>query len=162
MGNLGLRKRVVASMALIGGFVALFAILLFTYSLPDRTPELLMPLIYFHFEFMMFMVALGVAVGAASFWLMREEVEIQVKESKINAELALSLLNPDERKAVGLLLKNDGECLQADVARIEGMTRLKAHRTAQNLARRNIVALDKRGKAVELKLAENVYDALKN
>jgi len=138
----------------------LFFLLVFTYSFPAQTPKLLGVLVSHHLEFMLLMVGIGVVVGAAIFYLMHEEVEIKEKESKVNAELALSLLNPDERKAVKLLLEKNGECLQAEVARLDGMTRLKAHRVAQSLEKRGIVALGKNGKVVTMELAANVKSAL--
>jgi len=160
-GNLTARRRVAFSMGIVGAFLLLFFLLVFTYSFPGNTPALLRVLVSYHFEFMLLMVGLGVAVGAASFYLMHEEVEVRGSESRVNADLALSLLNADERKAVKLLLKGEeGECLQADVARLEGMTRLKAHRVAQGLAKRGVIVLERRGKAVVLKLDGNVRSAL--
>ena len=159
-GNLTARRRVAFAMGIVGAFLLLFFLLVFTYSFPGNTPTLLRVLVSYHFEFMLFMVGLGVAVGAASFYLMHEEVEVRGNESRVNAELALSLLNVDERKTVKLLLDSDGECLQAQVARLEGMTRLKAHRVAQGLAKRGVIALERRGKAIVLKLDDNIRSAL--
>lgn len=159
-GNLTARRRVALSMGIVGAFLLLFFLLIFTYSFPGNTPAILLVLVSYHFEFMLFMVGLGVAVGAASFYLMHEEVEVRGNESRGNAELALSLLNGDERKTVKLLLDGDGECLQAEVARLDGMTRLKAHRVAQGLSKRGVVILERRGKAIVLKLDENIRNAL--
>ncbi|MEK6923845.1 MAG: hypothetical protein AABW54_01235 [Candidatus Micrarchaeota archaeon] len=154
------RKRVVVAIAITAAFLILFFALLITYSFPDRTPPLFMLLVSYHFEFMLVVVGAAAAAGASIFLLMQEEVAQREKESQLNAELALSLLKPEERKAVSLLISNGGECLQAEVARLEGMTRLKAHRTAASLSQRGAVTLERRGKVVVMKLADNVRQAL--
>jgi len=158
--KLSVRRRIMLATAIVGAFLLLFFLLIFTYSFPQNTPSFLRFLISFHFEFMIAMVGLGVVAGAVVFYLMNEEVSVAEKESKVNAELALSLLNPDERKTVKLLLERNGECLQAEVSRLEGMTRLKAHRIANNLSQRGLVALQRRGKTIVLKLSENIKQAL--
>ncbi len=160
MKQLTIRKRVALATSIIVAFLLLFFILVFTYSFPESTPASFRVFIRYHFEFMILMVGLGVVAGAAIFKLMSEEVESAEKESQVNAELALSLLNPDERKTVKLLLERAGECLQADISRLEGMTRLKAHRIANGLSARGVVSLEKRGKTVVVKLADNVRQAL--
>ena len=159
-GNFSLRRRVGLAAAVAGAFTLLFTVLVFTYSFPGSTPELLKVFIVYHFEFMIAMVGLGVLAGAAILYLMGEEVKHQHEESKLNAELALSLLHSDERKAVKLLLEKGGSAGQAEVARVDGMTRLKAHRTAKSLSARGLVSLERNGKAVTLKLAESVRQAL--
>ncbi len=160
--NLSNRRRVAYAIALTSGFMLMFFILIFTYLFPESTPSALSWVIGYHFEYMMAMVGLGVACGALVFYLMHEEVEVTQKESKLNAELALSLLGSDDRKTVKLLVDEGGKCLQADVARLEGMTRLKAHRVAKNLANRGVLRLEKRGKTIVLLLADNVKQALEN
>lgn len=154
------RKRVLTSVILGAVFLLLFFLLLFTYSFPQSVPSFLLVLLTYHFEFMTGMVVLGVIFGAAIYYLMQEQVQELEVESKVNAELALSLLNPDERKTVKLLLEKKGECLQAEVARVEGMNRLKAHRVAKTLIERGVILSEKRGKVVILRLAENVIQAL--
>ena len=158
--GLTIRRRVALATAIIGAFLLLFFILVFTYSFPASTPDFLRLFLRYHFEFMILMVGLGVVAGAAIFKLMGEEVQSAEKESKVNAELALSLLNPDERKSVRLLLERGGECLQAEISRLEGMTRLKAHRIASGLNARGVVLLERRGKTVVVRLADNVRQAL--
>lgn len=154
------RRRVAYAIALTAGFMLLFFVLVFTYLFPESTPEFLSWVVHYHLEYMLAMVGLGVVCGALVFYLMHEEVEVTQAESKLNAELALSLLSSDERKTVKLLMEEGGKCLQADVARLEGMTRLKAHRTAKTLSGRGVLKLEKRGKTVVLILADNVKQAL--
>lgn len=160
MSRYALNYRFALATGVIGVFLLLFFILVFTYSFPANTPGFFKVFFEYHLEFMILMVCLGVVAGASVFRLMSVEVQTATKESKLNAELALSLLNADERKAVKLLLECGGECLQADVSRLEGMNRLKAHRVASSLGKRGIVALEKRGKTVVVKLADNVKQAL--
>ncbi len=154
------RKRVGMASALVAAFLILFIILIFTYSFPQLTPDSLRVLISYHFEFMIAMVGLSAIFGAAMVYLMREEVHVHEKQSKINAQLALSLLGNGERQAVSLLLERKGECLQAEVARLQGMNRLKAHRVVHSLSQRNVVSTEKRGKTVVLKLADAFKHAL--
>src|SRR3989338_9461243 len=160
MHKLSTRRRVALATSIIAAFMLLFFILVFTYSFPDHTPSFLSIFINFHFEFMILMVGAGVVAGAMIFYLMSEEVATVQKESKGNAELALSLLNPDERKSIQLLLEKNGECMQSDISRLEGMTRLKAHRVCKSLAIREIISLERRGKIVVIKLADNFKQGL--
>ncbi len=160
MSGLALNYRVALATAVIGVFLLLFFTLVFTYSFPENTPVFLKVFLLYHFEYMILMVGLGVVAGAVVYKLMSEEVASATKESQLNAELALSLLGTDERKAVKLLLDRRGECLQAEVSRLEGMNRLKAHRVANSLSQRGVVVLDKRGKTVVVRLADNVRQAL--
>lgn len=154
------RKRITIAIGITAFFMLLFFLLVFTYLFPQLVPDALMFFVSNHFEFMLFMVGLGVFCGASVFYLMHEEVDVVQRKSALNAELALSLLSPDERKTVALLVERKGECMQADVARLEGMSRLKAHRTAKSLSGRGVIVLEKHGKIVAMKLADNVKEAL--
>ncbi len=71
----------------------------------------------------------------------------------------MKLLNPSEKKIVERLSEN-GSCLQSEISRMEGMTKLKAHRAVKELERKGIVKLEQYGKTKKLILKKEMKDVL--
>ncbi|MBI3588573.1 hypothetical protein HY095_05235 [Candidatus Micrarchaeota archaeon] len=164
IGNMRPNKRVVLAVFLLSGFILLIAVMLFSFELTQRGQfsGFHSFLVTYHLEIMVVISAIGVAVGAGVFYLMSERVEKTEKESKITATLLLSLLSVEERRAVEFLAKSGGNALQSEVSRLEGMNRLKAHRTVGRLVSKEIVAITKVGKTNRLQLSPAILDALKS
>jgi uncharacterized membrane protein len=140
-------------------FVLAVVVTIVTYN-SQSAPESLKPIVKFHFELMILIAVLGVGVGAATFYLMGEQVERKSQESRKNAELLLKFLSGDEKKVVERLLKNDGKAMQYELSRLEGLTRLKAHRIVGKLERQGIVAVEKIGKVNSVRLTEEFRESL--
>jgi len=157
-----LNKRVLAAVAIFSGFILMVVALLASYYLgPGQVPEWFSVFINYHVEFMVAIAFVGIIVGIAIAFLAFEKVEEKTVESKINAEMLLGFLSGDEKNAVNYLAENGGRAYQNEISRIEGMTRLKAHRAVNKLSEKNIVTVEKHGKANKLKLSENIFEALR-
>ncbi|MFH1200612.1 MAG: hypothetical protein V1708_06095 [Candidatus Micrarchaeota archaeon] len=141
-------KRIALALGLIAGFVMLAFLTVFTYFAPQGTAfdPLLSFFARYHFELMLMVSAFGLLVGAGVFYLMSGQVDRKGKEARATGELLLRFLSPDERAVVKELLRGGGKILQAEVGRLPGMTRLKAHRIVLKMADRGVIEVTKSGK----------------
>jgi uncharacterized membrane protein len=88
------------------------------------------------------------------------ELRKQRKESKEYLNVALQFMEPAERQVIEFLLKKNGLSTQADVSRLQGMTRVKAHRVVQDLESRKLIEIVPHGKVRELRLKQNITELL--
>ena len=72
----------------------------------------------------------------------------------------LKLLNLNEKKVVEKLIENNGSALQSEISRMEGMTKLKAHRAVKELERKGIVKLEQYGKTNKIILAKDIKEVI--
>ncbi len=72
----------------------------------------------------------------------------------------LKLLNPNERKVIEKIIENKGNALQSEISRMEGMTKLKAHRAVKELASKGIIKVEQYGKTNQLILIEDFKDII--
>jgi uncharacterized membrane protein len=75
-------------------------------------------------------------------------------------DLILRFLSYGERKVIEKLIEKRGVTLQAELSRIEGMNKLKAHRAVQELLKKGLVRKEKIGKTFKIYLNEDVKDLL--
>lgn len=161
--NMPFNRRLLISIAIFAGFLLLVIAMLLSYVLAgmgNSSDPLLGILLQNHLEMMALVSVLGIVVGATMYFLMSERVEVKAKEAAGNAKLLLSFLNSDERSVVELLLKSDGHTTQSEISHLEGMTRLRAHRTVQKLSDKGIVRIEKLGKINQLWLAKSIFEGL--
>lgn len=62
-------------------------------------------------------------------------------------------LMPDERKVIDCLKKHKGRCLQKDISKETGFSRLKTHRLVSRLQQRKILVVTPAGKTNQVALA---------
>lgn len=156
-----INNRVLVGIAIVSAFLLLVVALLASYYLgPNQTPAWFQFFVTYHVEFMVAIAFSGILVGISVAYLAFEKVEEKTVESKINAEMMLGFLSSEEKTAVNYLLENNGKAFQHELSRIPGMSRLKAHRVVNKLVAKQIIAVEKFGKANKLKLAEQISDAL--
>jgi uncharacterized membrane protein len=161
--NIKFKQRLIIASIMLSSFILLVFAMLGSYIWATAgfgAPEFVELLYRFHFELMIIVSVLGVFVGAATYFLLYEKAETASKEAVWNAELLLSFLNADERAVVEALAKSDGHTTQAQISRMEGMTRLRAHRVVLKLAEKKIIRIEKLGKTNQLWLAKPIYQAL--
>jgi predicted transcriptional regulator len=72
----------------------------------------------------------------------------------------LKLLNPNEKRVVEKIIENKGNALQSEISRMEGMTKLKAHRAVKELERKGIVKLEQYGKTNRIILAKDIKEVI--
>jgi len=70
----------------------------------------------------------------------------------------LKFLNLNERKVLEKLIEKKGSVLQSEISRMEGMSKLKAHRTIKELKKRGIINIESYGKTNMIKLSEEIKD----
>lgn len=103
---------------------------------------------------------LGVGTGVVSFYLLSREIKEKDQTVKSQSQLLLTFLTPLEKECVMYLAKNGGDSYQSDLAKLPGMTRLKAHRIVAKLLDRKIVHLSTHGKANRIILSEEWKNGL--
>lgn len=163
MRNMPFNQRLLLTISIFGGFILLVIAMLLSYiwsSGGTGEPPFLELLSRFHFELMIAVSFLGIGVGAAMYFLMQAQTQEKAREATGNAKLLLSFLSGDERAVVELLLKSEGHTTQAEVSRLEDMTRLRAHRVVLRLVDKKIIRVEKMGKTNQLWLAKSIFEAL--
>lgn len=97
--------------------------------------------------------------------VIEKSLEVKIrdkKESSFNSDkdLMLKFLNYGERKVVEKLIEKGGVAFQAEFSRMEGMNKLKAHRTVQELLKKGLIRKEKVGKTFKIYLSEDVKELL--
>ena len=72
----------------------------------------------------------------------------------------LRLLNSNEKRVVEKIIENRGSVLQAEISRMEGMTKLKTHRAVKELERKGIITLEQFGKTNRIILAKDIKEVM--
>lgn len=75
-------------------------------------------------------------------------------------DLLYVFLDREEKAVLEHLVANDGDGKQADISRLDHMTRVKAHRTLQNMQEKDLVDIKKRGKINTVHLTKRVQEIL--
>jgi len=70
----------------------------------------------------------------------------------------LKFLNPSERKVIEALIEKNGEILQSEITRMQGMTKLKTHRAVKELEKKGIINRKVYGKTYKIFLTDDVKD----
>jgi uncharacterized membrane protein len=68
----------------------------------------------------------------------------------------MKFLGDDEREIVDLLLRKEGMTTQSEIAKLPGMSRLKAHRIVKKLEDRGIVHVEKYGKINMIRIVDEL------
>ena len=76
------------------------------------------------------------------------------KETSEALDVALRLLEPDERRIVEALLKSGGSMLQKDISYELEISRVKTHRTLVKLIKRGVVSAEKYYNTNRIELAD--------
>ncbi|MEM0287662.1 MAG: hypothetical protein QXG05_05800 [Nitrososphaerota archaeon] len=116
---------------------------------PSDTP-FFVPLSFMLF----FSTTLASTIGAIYFLVLPEIKNKQVSDAGSIQEIVavMKFLLPDEKQVVELLMKHEGACLQKDISKESGFSRLKTHRIIVRLAERGIVLTERYGNTNIVKL----------
>ena len=82
------------------------------------------------------------------------EDEVTVRPHEARMEVALRLLESDERQVVDILVKAGGSLLQKEISWETGFSRVKTHRVLVRLIRRGVVTSEKYYNTNKITLAE--------
>ncbi len=107
------------------------------------------------------LIILGFAFGIGLSYLYFER-RIALPESRIDRKKAfLAMLEPTESKLVGKIADRGGEALQAELSRIEGVGKVKAHRVIDRLVARGLLEKEAAGKTNSVRIKKEIMDAIK-
>lgn len=87
-------------------------------------------------------------------------LEAAKKGTQNMLSLVLKFLSEDEKKIIEHLVEEEGKTTQAEISRLQGMTRLKAHRSLQKLSQRKLITITPHGKIRKIKLREDLFETL--
>lgn len=105
-------------------------------------------------------LVLGFVFGVlASYMYFERKAELPIPQADRTQSILL-LLNPSERKVVRKLVEEGGSSLQSDISRLEGLGKVKAHRTVEKLIRRGVLQKEQKGKTNILKLKKEIMESL--
>ncbi len=156
---LSTRKKLVLAMLLISGFVFLVTALVlvfYLYSEGQTVPWFLEPFLKYHIEFMVVMGIVGVLSGLTMYHLSNQSLQKQEQKVKSSTELIMRFLEPKEREIIELLQEKEGMTTQSEIARLPGMSRLKAHRMVKRLEEKGIITVHAHGKVNMVRLAKEL------
>jgi len=72
----------------------------------------------------------------------------------------LKFLNPSERNVIEMMIRKDGEALQSEISRTEGMSKLKTHRAVSSLEKKGIIKRETFGKTYRIILENDVKEII--
>lgn len=144
---------------MVSVFIFLITVLVFVYALASggqQVPGMLQPFLVYHIQFMVVMGFFGVGSGLVVYSILNATLEKQKKIVQTNMGIIMKFLSPDEREIVHLMGEKEGMTTQSEMAKLPGMTRLKAHRIVKKLENRGIVHVEKYGKINVVRLVEEL------
>ncbi len=88
--------------------------------------------------------------------LVSNRVPVKIGDKNI----ILKFLNFGERKVVEALIEKKGEILQSEINHMEGMTKLKTHRSVKDLERKGIIKRENYGKTYRIVLLKDIEESI--
>lgn len=152
-------KKILSGLLVISVFIFLVTVLVFVYAFsgnPGQIPSIFLPFLQYHIESMLAMGFFGVLSGLIFYSITHSTIQKQEKIAKNTMSILLKFLAGDDKALIQLLLEKGGVTTQSEVAKVNGMGRLRAHRTAKKLEERGIIRVEKHGKMNLLKLSEEL------
>jgi len=153
------RRQIVLGLIVVSVFIFLVTVLVFVFALYSEgqpVPGLLQPFIQYHMQFMVIMGLFGVCSGLVVYSIMNATLEKQEKIVQTNLGIIGKFLTTEDREVVRLLVEKEGMTTQSEIARLPGMSRLKAHRIVKKLEERGIIHVEKYGKINMLRLVDEL------
>ncbi|MBU4245762.1 MAG: winged helix-turn-helix transcriptional regulator [Nanoarchaeota archaeon] len=88
--------------------------------------------------------------------------ESALKEStgKMDNAAVLKFFNSNERKILEELIEKNGSVLQSEISRMNGMNKLRTHRTLKDLERKGIIKTESHGKTNRVIMADDIKEIL--
>jgi len=155
------RKKIVLALVVVSVFIFLVTVLVFVYALYSQSqpvPDLLIPFIEYHVQFMVVMGAFGLLSGIVVYNILSTTLEKQKRVVKTNTEIMMKFLALEDREVVRLLISKEGMTTQSEIARLPRMSRLKAHRVVKKLESRGIIHVEKYGKINMIRLVDELRE----
>ncbi len=154
-------KKIAAGLIVVSIFIFLVTVLVLVfslYSVGQAVPDILAPIMQYHVQFMVLMGVFGLGSGLIVYSLLNAQLEKQKQVVKTNLDIIMKFLSPEDREVLRLLLDKEGMTTQSEIARLPGMSRLKAHRIVKKLEGRGIVHVEKYGKINMVRMVDELRD----
>jgi uncharacterized membrane protein len=154
-------KKIVAGLIVVSIFIFLITVLVLVfslYSVGQPVPDVLRPIMQYHVEFMVLMGIFGLGSGLMVYNLLNSQIEKQKHVVKTNMDIIMKFLTTEDREVIRLLIEKEGMTTQSEIARLPGMSRLKAHRIVKKLEDRGIVHVEKYGKINMIRMVDELRD----
>lgn len=113
----------------------------------------------YHITLMIAMIFIAGTYGFLWANFLKSEVTKTRKTSKDILHTVFLFLNKEEKAIIEYLYKN-GERSQADISRLEGLNRVKAHRALNKMKNKNLIEINSFGKVRKIKLKDNIKQTL--
>ncbi len=153
------RKQVVLGIIIVSIFIFLVTVLVFVYAVSsegEQVPSFLLLFLNYHIHFMVIMGLFGVGSGVVVYNILNTTIEKQKKVAKANIGIIMKFLTKEDRQVLALLMSKGGMTTQSEISRLNGMSRLKAHRVVRKLEERGIVHVEKSGKINMVRVVEEL------
>lgn len=89
------------------------------------------------------------------------ERKVELPKTPAQEQAMLGMLPSDEKKVISKLVSEGGRATQAEISRIEGIGKVKAHRIIERLERRGTVSKEASGKTNIIRLNKGIMDSVK-
>jgi hypothetical protein len=155
------RQKIALGIVTISIFIFLVTVLVFVFALYSEgqpVPDFLQPFLEYHVHFMVLMGLFGIGSGLVAYSILNATIEKERKMVQTNTGIIMKFLGGDERGAVDLLLSKEGMTTQSEIARLPGMSRLKAHRIVRKLEERGVVHVEKYGKINIVRIVDELKE----
>jgi hypothetical protein len=156
-------------------FISLLVLIYFTFfnSNPDLCPRLIPSYIL-----LIYLILLILIIVPLTYLFISKQLESRfnknlevlskivnqekyVKNENLNAtKIILKLLSSNEKKTFKLLIDNKGTILQSKINYLDGMNKLKTHRTIKDLIKKNIVYVESHGKTNKVYLTKAIKELM--
>jgi len=146
-------------------FIFFLFIILISYLSYDPSKAPMSPIFHYaftnHVWIMTILIIASVVFGFVVSQIYYSELIRTKKTSQGILETVLLFLNPDEQHILDCLVNRNGETNQAEIARLNSMGRVKAHRALQRLQDKNIIDIIPHGKIRKIRLRSNILNTLR-
>ncbi len=102
----------------------------------------------------------GFLTGVGTSYLYFER-KVELPRTQAQEQALLGMLPPDERKVVSKLVSEGGRATQAELSRIEGIGKVKAHRIVERLAKRGAISKEANGKTNIIRLNKGLMESVR-
>ena len=93
----------------------------------------------------------GITLGAVSFYFLYERSKAPASRAE-NVSQFVGVMEKGEAAVMGKIISEGGRVLQAELSRIEGLGKVRAHRIVQRLEKRGVLEVESAGKTNVVKL----------
>jgi len=89
------------------------------------------------------------------------ERKVELPKTQAQEQALLNMLPPDERKVIAKIIAEGGRVTQAEVSRIEGIGKVKAHRIIERLEKRGAIIKEASGKTNIIRVKKEIMESVK-